>query len=103
IQVVVEVLIVPVIIVLDIVFIVIFQIVLEVLVLGIGVWCPLRHPRFRLLRVVGREALRGLQHGAHYRDLLVVRPKRVLASPRVTTSYGRSSRGSVCEALSTAA
>src|SRR3954467_6062657 len=75
---------------LDIVFVVILQIVLEILVLRIRIWCPLRQPRFRPPGTADREALRGPQHGAHYRNLLVVRPKRARASPRVTTSYDRS-------------
>src|SRR5678815_4742849 len=78
------------------VFIVIIQIVLEILVLGVILWCPLRQPRFSL--PVVRETPRGLQHGAHCRDLLVIRPKRARSSPRVTTSFYRSLCASVSAA-----
>src|SRR2546423_3833601 len=81
---------VPLLVVLEIVFVVIFQIVLEVFVFGVVVSCLLRQPRLRPPIVLVQEAPRGLQHGAHYRNLLVVRPKRARASPRVTTSYDRS-------------
>src|SRR6267378_750986 len=68
--------------------IIVFQIVLEILVLGVIFWCRLRQPRFSFPAV--RETPRGLQHGAHYRNLLVIRPKRARASPRVTASFYRS-------------
>src|SRR2546423_5270500 len=78
------------IIVVEVVFLVVpLLIVLEVFVLRILVRYLLRQPRLRLPPVV-QEAPRGLQHGAHYRTLLVVRRKRARASPRVTTSYDRS-------------
>ena len=74
--------------VLDTILVIVLQIVLEILVLGVTFGCLLRPPRFSF--PVVRETPGGLQHGAHYRNLLVVRPKRARASPRVTTSFYRS-------------
>src|SRR5258707_768965 len=45
--------------ILDVVVFIIFQIVLEIFVLGIGIRCPLRQPRFRLPLSAVREAPRG--------------------------------------------
>src|SRR5690242_16841297 len=58
------------------IFVVVFEIVLEVFVLRIVVRSLFRQPRLRPPIVLVQEAPRGLQHGAHYRNLLVVRQKR---------------------------
>src|SRR4051812_48219961 len=69
--------------------VVVIQVVFEFFIFRIGIIrYLLRQPRISLPAV--KETPSGLQHGAHSRTLLVVRQKRVRASPLVTTSYDRS-------------